>query len=172
MNRLLSILAVLLASALGALAVVPPNQSVTFAWDAPVNTAGPFTFKLYKVQGPGTNLLFSTQLTTATVSNITPTAFSVFVTASNERGESDPSVPYSLPAFPSPPVNLRPVTTRLEFTAPVTLERSADLANWNQRFRIYPPGTNGAQWLVQTVTPIEPMQFYRVMAAPPLPPLP
>lgn len=163
---------ILLGSPIWCHAVVPPNQSVTFAWDAPTNTAGPFTYRLYKVQGVGTNLLFSTPDTTATVSNITPSAFTVFVTASNARGESDPSIPYMAPAFPLPPSNLRPVTTRLEFTPPVTLERSADLANWQQRFRIYSPGTNGAQWLVQTVTPTEPMQFYRVMATPPLPPLP
>lgn len=143
-------------------AEVPPQQTLTFAWDAPTNTPGPFTYKMYKVQDGVTNFLWSTTNTTGTVSNLTPTAFRVFVTASNERGESDPSIPVVLPAFPNPPTKLKPISTTFRVVPPVSFEKTEDLISWDERFRLFRPDSNGVQIVMQTIRPGEPFAFYRV----------
>lgn len=147
-------------------AEVPPQQSLTFAWEAPTNTAGPFTYRMYKVQDGLTNLLWSTTNTTGTVSNLTPTAFRVFVTASNERGESDPSIPVVLPAFPNPPTKLKPVSTMFRVKPPVSFEKTVDLMAWEERFRVFVPDSNGVQIVMQTIRPGEPFAFYRARPDP------
>lgn len=147
-------------------AEVPPFQSVTFEWDAPTNTAGPFTYRLYKVQDGVTNLVVTTTNTTGTVSNMTPTAFRVFVTAGNERGESDPSIPVVRPAFPQPPTKLKPVSTSFRVVPPMSFEKTADLLSWEERFRLFRPDSNGVQVVMQTIQPGEPFTFYRVRPEP------
>lgn len=147
-------------------AEVPPQQSLTFAWDAPTNTPGPFTYKMYKVQDGVTNLLWSTTNTTGVVSNLTPTAFRVFVTASNERGESDPSIPVVQPAFPQPPTKLKPISTTFRVTPPVAFEKTSDLIAWDERFRLFKPDSNGVQVVMQTIRPEDGFAFYRVRPEP------
>lgn len=147
-------------------AEVPPQQTLTFAWDAPTNTPGPFTYKMYKVQDGVTNFLWSTTNTTGSVSNLTPTAFRVFVTASNERGESDPSIPVVLPAFPHPPTKLKPVSTTMRVKLPATVEISQDLTTWNEKWRWFRINDDQELVVMHTIRPDEAFQFMMVKPEP------
>lgn len=164
------ILIILLAATMWCRAEVAPLQTVNLAFDYPL--PGTVTFYIRATNGPTAQVIGVTTNTTFSWTNVTPLAWRLGVTASNVWGEGNSSSPLLLPSAPATPSNLRPASTSFRFSTPTVLERSTDLANWTERFRLYSPDTNGQQLLVQTVTPSEPFQFYRTKAAPPMPPLP
>lgn len=156
-------------------AVVPPFQTVSFAWDytnAHPSIAFPITFHLYSYGGGQTNHIGQTTNTTISVTNVTPAVMRVFVTASNFWGESDASIPLVLPGPPSQPTNLRPVSTSLVMPLPGLMEGSMDLVNWTEKLRA--TGGGDTVTLTRTLLPTEPLMFWRgtplTSAAPP--PLP
>jgi hypothetical protein len=172
MIRLLSIPTILLASTIWCRAEVAPLQTVNLAFDYP--SPGTVTFYIRATNGPTAQVIGVTTNTTFSWTNVTPLAWRLGVTASNIWGEGNASSPLILPSAPSTPSNLRPVTTSFRVVPPVTFERSMDLANWNERFRIFLPQSNGVQVVMQTVTPDSPFAFYRVRALPQIgkPPVP
>ena len=162
----------ILLLACNAWAVVPPFQTVNLAFD--YTNAGTVTFYIRATNGPSIEVIGVTTNTTFIWTNVTPLSWRLGVTASNMWGESNPSTPLILPSAPQVPSNLRPVTTSFRFAPPGIMERTADLANWNERFRLFAPDSNGVQLVSQTITPSEPFMFYRLrtvanLTPPPLP---
>jgi len=145
-------------------AEVPPFQTVNLAFDYP--NAGNVTFYLRATNGPLVTVIGVTTNVAFTWENVTPLSWKLGVTASNIWGESNPSIPLILPAPPSIPTNLRPLTTTFKVLSPVSFERSSDLSNWDERFRLFRPDSNGVQIVMQTITPRDPFMFYRVRPNP------
>lgn len=173
-----TILALLLLCAFAPLreaaAVVPPFQTVTLTWDAVSATNQIIGYRFYLIDGVtgATNYVGQSVTNRFTLTNVTATPQRWFVTTTNPGNESAPC--FMEPFKPEPPALLRPVSTTLRFTPPAAIERTTDLVLWNERLRLFPPGTNGEQVLVQTVNPSEPFTFYRARAMPAAapPPLP
>lgn len=159
-----------LLACLNLLAVVPPVQNVTLAWDTQAATN--LVYRVYEISGPITNLLATTTNITTTLTNVLAAPHRWFVTASNQWGESDGSVPLVVPAAPIPPTNLRPVSTTLVVPLPGWVEGSKDLVDWSEKMRLasHPDGVA----LTQTIQPTERMMFWRqrVIAAAAPPPFP
>jgi len=158
------LLTILVASTIWCRAEVAPNQTVALAFDYP--QPGTVTFYIRATNGPTVNVIGVTTNVTFTWTNVTPLPWRLGVTASNLWGESRSSAPLILPAVPQEPTNLRPVTTTFKVTPPVVFERTTDLANWNERFRLFKPDSNGVQIVMQTVTPDMPFAFYRLRPNP------
>ncbi len=163
--RLLPILVLL--PCLNLLAVVPPVQNVTLAWDNQAATN--LVYRIYEVSGPITNLLATTTNITATLTNVLAAPHRWFVTASNMWGESNPSEPLVVPGAPIPPSNLKPVSTTLVVPLPGIIEGSKDLSDWSTKLRLA-SHVDGVS-LTQIIQPSERMMFWRqkpmVAAAPP-----
>lgn len=166
------ILAILIASALWSRAEVAPNQTVNLAFDYP--QPGTVTFFIRATAGAATSVIGVTTNIAFAWTNVTPLAWRLSVTASNIWGESTPSTPLFLPQPPAQPTNLRPITTTFKVTPPVSFERTTDLAQWGERFRLFKPDSNGVMIVMQTIMPSEPFSFYRIRPTPQIgqPPFP
>lgn len=151
------ILLLTLLACLNLLAVVPPLQNVTLAWDT--QTATNLVYRVYEISGPVTNLLATTTNLTTTLTNVLAAPHRWFVTASNMWGESDPSQPLVVPGAPQPPANLKPVSTTLVVPLPGWVEGSTDLVDWSEKMRIASHLDGVA--LTQTIQPTERMMFWR-----------
>lgn len=173
MRTLLALLSILFA-AFCSQAVVPPFQTVVITWDAVSATNQILGYRVYIIDGVSgaTNYAGMSVSNRFTLTNVTATPQRWFVTTTNPGNESLPC--FMAPFKPEPPEILRPVSTTFRFAPPAIVERSTDLALWNERFRIFAPGTNGEQLIAQTVNPDAPFMFYRARAVPNLqpPPLP
>lgn len=172
MKTILSIL--LLLAGLNVRAVVPPGQAVTLTWDAVSPTNQILGYRFYVIDSVLglTNYVGMTVSNRFTLTNVTDYPQRWFVTTTNPGHESLPC--FMAPFVPEAPAILRPVSTTFRFQTPAIVERTTDLVTWNERFRLFPPGSNGVQTLVQTVNPGAPFMFYRARPVPGLipPPLP
>ena len=169
-----SVLTILLASTIWCGAVVPPIQSVTLAWDYPTNKVQGTVFRIYDIIGPLTNqVAIVTNELRVTIPNVLTTPHRWTVTASNEVGESDMSLPYERPGGSAVPSQLKPIsTTLLNVPVPGIIESTTDLANWRTRYRLA-IHTNGINF-TQIIIPSEVMEFMRAKSftaqvPPPLP---
>lgn len=142
---------------LNLLAVVPPVQNVTLAWDT--QTATNLVYRVYEISGPITNLLATTTNITTTLTNVLAAPHRWFVTASNIWGESDPSQPLVVPGAPQPPANLKPVSTTLVVPLPGIIEGSKDLSDWTTKVRLASHAEGVS--LTQIIQPTEAMMFWR-----------
>jgi len=163
--------AIWLASAAWCHAVVPPVQSVTLAWDD--QAASNLTYRVYD-NGVITNLVATTTNLSVTLSNVLAAPHRWTVTASNMWGESDPSVPLVVPGAPTPPQNLKPISTTLHgVPVPGMVEESKDLQRWTMRYRIGKTTTNDGIELIEFIIPQQPFGFIRAKTfsaqVPPMP---
>lgn len=164
----------LLLAGLEVRAVVPPFQTVVLTWDAVSATNQMLGYRFYLIDGVtgATNYVGMTVTNRFTLTNVTATPQRWFVTTTNPGNESVPC--FMAPFRPEPPEILKPVSTTFRFQPPGIMERSSDLAFWNERFRLFNPDSNGMMVVSQTINPIEPFMFYRIRPAlnltpPPLP---
>lgn len=164
----------LLLAGLEARAVVPPFSEVLIRWDAVSATNQILGYRVYIIDGVTgvTNYAGFTVSNRFTLTNITATPQRWFVTTTNPGNESVPC--FMSPFKPESPSNLTPTTSVFKVTPPVSFERSTDLVNWHERFRLFKPDSNGVQIVMQTVTPDMPFAFYRLRpnptpASPPMP---
>lgn len=145
-----------------AVAVIPVVQDVTFAWDYPNSTEG-MVFYLKERTGVFTNTVgVVTNALTITISNVVAGKHEWSVTASNQWGESDPSVPYIAPLKPEVPSNLKPKTASLYVPLPGIVERTSNLGEWEPVERLYLEG-DGVK-VIWHINATQPYEFRRAVA--------